>query len=52
MPETEVRSILGDPDKVEVGQLVTLWYYDYPKGGRVRFSSEQHIVEGWTEPEK
>lgn len=52
MTDNDVRSILGDPDKVEVGSLVTLWYYEYPKGGRVRFSSSDHRVEGWTEPEK
>lgn len=52
MTENEVRSILGDPDKVDVGQLVTMWYYDTSKGGRVRFSSGEHRVEGWTEPEK
>jgi len=52
MTDNDVRSILGDPDKVEVGSLVTLWYYEYPKGGRVRFSSGDHRVQGWTEPEK
>ena len=52
MTENDVRSILGDPDKVEVGTLVTLWYYDYPKGGKVRLSSRERQVEGWTEPEK
>jgi hypothetical protein len=32
MTEIDVRSILGDPDKLDVGTLVTLSYYDYPRG--------------------
>jgi nitrogen fixation-related uncharacterized protein len=50
MTENEVRSVLGEPQKIDVGPLLTVWYYDYPRGGTVRLSSSDRRVEGWTEP--
>ena len=52
MTEDDVRSILGKPHKVDAGSFLILWYYDYPGGGSVRFSTSNSLLEAWTEPAK
>jgi hypothetical protein len=51
MTEDDVRSVLGEPQKIDAGPVITIWHYDYPRGGSVRLSSSDHRVEGWREPE-
>jgi len=48
MTESDVRSILGEPDKVNVNVAFTRW--DYPGGGRAQFDSRDGRLEGWSEP--
>lgn len=50
MTETEVRSILGEPHKVDVNPVIVFWYYDFPRGGSVRFDGSSRRLEGWSEP--
>lgn len=47
MAESDVRSILGEPNKVSALRDFTFWHY--PDGGRVQFGSNER-VEGWNEP--
>ncbi len=47
MKMDEVRSLLGEPERVEAGYL-TYWYWDYPVGPKVSFVSEK--LDGWSEP--
>jgi hypothetical protein len=48
MSPDRVREILGEPGKIDEGSALTFWYWGYPAGGEVRFSSGK--VEGWSEP--
>jgi hypothetical protein len=48
MPETEVRSILGDPIKIIKGSR-TLWYYPSIYKGFVSFDQDGNLT-GWNEP--
>lgn len=48
MTESDVRSILGEPNKVDVNVAFTLW--DYPGGGSAQFGSRDGRLQGWSEP--
>jgi hypothetical protein len=48
MTESDVRSILGEPNKIGVNLAFTRW--DYPGGGRAEFGSRDGRLEGWSEP--
>jgi cell division protein FtsB len=50
MSMDQVAELLGQPDKVEAG-YVTFWYYGYPGGGHVRYSSSKKL-DGWSEPSR
>jgi hypothetical protein len=45
----EVTSLLGEPDKIQKFTSFEIWYYGYPGGGSVNFSSNGK-VEAWSEP--
>lgn len=47
MTEADVRTILGEPHKVEVIGFIT-WYYQ--GNGDVRFDRRNGKVVGWSEP--
>ena len=47
MTERDVRSILGEPQKVDSFRSFSVW--SYPRGGTTRFDSEERL-DGWTEP--
>jgi hypothetical protein len=47
MTESDVRSILGEPNKVKAFGSFTVW--EYPAGGRAQFGSNERL-EGWGEP--
>lgn len=49
MTEADVRTILGEPNKVEVVGYIS---WDYPGGGRVRFDRFSGKVQGWSEPDR
>jgi len=49
MSQDEVRSILGEPGKINVSPPVTLWLYPDALGGNVVFD-EKGKVQGWNEP--
>jgi len=49
MTEADVRTILGEPHKVEVIGFIT---WDYPGGGSVRFDRRNGKVQGWSEPDR
>jgi hypothetical protein len=50
MSKSEVREILGEPDKVvEFPGGSTFWHYGYPAGGHVQFD-ESTKTSAWTEP--
>jgi hypothetical protein len=51
MSEADVRSILGEPHKVNVMSSMGVWYYDPPVGGNVHFDGGGK-VEGWSEPRR
>jgi hypothetical protein len=48
MTESNVRSILGEPDKVDVNRAFSRW--EYPGGGYAEFSSRDGLLSGWSEP--
>ncbi len=47
MTGSDVRSILGEPSKVNAFGSFTVW--DYPGGGRAQLDSQEKL-EGWGEP--
>lgn len=47
MTERDVRSILGEPQKVDSFSSFSFW--SYPGGGRAQFGSGERL-EGWNEP--
>jgi hypothetical protein len=50
MSKDDVKSVFGEPDKVEADSTNgDLWYYGYPNGGTVQFDATGH-VEGWRVP--
>lgn len=49
MTMDEVTAILGDPEKVDSGGILTHWYWDYPRGPKVIFN-DSSLVWGWAEP--
>lgn len=51
MTETDVRNILGEPNRVEVIGFIT-WHYDDQGRGVVRFDPRSGKVEGWSEPRR
>ena len=50
MSEGDVEQLLGSPSKVDVYGSYSIWYYDYPSGGHVKFDANRHTVDGWAEP--
>jgi hypothetical protein len=49
MTEDEVRAILGEPEKVEVMSLRTIWTWgDGPEGASLYFDNDK--LAGWSEP--
>jgi hypothetical protein len=46
MSQDEVRSFLGEPQRVDAGPI-TLWHY--PSGGDVHFDNRGALM-GWSEP--
>jgi hypothetical protein len=52
MSQDEIRRVLGEPHRVDVlGPSLTIWYYNYPSGGRVNFNN-RGALEGWSEPRR
>lgn len=51
MTEADVRTILGEPHRVEVIGFIT-WYYDAQERGVVRFDPRSGKVQGWSEPRR
>ena len=50
MSKDDVRSLFGEPTKIDAGSTLDFWYYGiYPNGGQVDFDP-QGRVEGWREP--
>lgn len=50
MTKDQVRSVFGEPDKIETySSIGDNWYYGYPGGATISFS-ERGIVESWSEP--
>jgi outer membrane protein assembly factor BamE (lipoprotein component of BamABCDE complex) len=47
MSKAQVITLLGQPSRVDVNSLFTIWYYE--SFGSVTFSS-RGIVDGWSEP--
>jgi hypothetical protein len=47
MSERDVERLLGSPAKVIVSQFTTYWYYNYPRGGEVKFNFGK--IVGWQE---
>ena len=52
MTMDEVRTLLGEPEKVDAGPYMTYWYWDYPGGAEVSFNSRSGKLEGWSEPRR
>lgn len=52
MTMDEVRTLLGEPDRVDVLGPFTTWQWDYPTGGRVSFDSESGRLNSWSEPSR
>ena len=50
MSMAEVRSLLGEPEKVDAGMVLIYWYWDYPGGGNVIFDARTNKLNGWSEP--
>jgi hypothetical protein len=50
MTEDDVRSILGEPQKVVVLFATVYWHWNYPGGPSVDFDKENRRVGGWSEP--
>ena len=48
MTESDVRSILGDPHKVDANPIVIRW--DYSGGGSAEFEVRDGRLRGWREP--
>jgi len=48
MTQGDVRSVLGEPSKVESNVAFTLW--EYPGGGSAQFGSRDERLQGWSEP--
>jgi hypothetical protein len=49
MTTTQVRAIIGEPDKVEAGSSMTIWTWGkFPDYATVRFDDDK--LDGWTEP--
>ena len=49
MTQAEVKSILGEPGKIDAGSVISFWYYPDILGGNVTFDGSER-VEGWREP--
>lgn len=49
MSEGDVQRLLGSPSKVDAFGSFTIWHYDYPFGGEVKFDRGSR-VNGWHEP--
>lgn len=50
MTKAEVRTLFGEPDKIEVyGAIGDVWHFGYPAGGTVRFNT-RGAVDSWAEP--
>lgn len=47
MTQADVRSIVGEPDSVDVFPSFSFW--SYRNGGKIQFGRESR-VEGWSEP--
>lgn len=50
MTAGEVRGLLGEPNRVEAGILLTYWYY--ANNSHVLFDAKTMKVDGWTEPQR
>lgn len=50
MTESEVRSVIGEPHKVDVNQFSITWYWNYPRGPRVQFRTNDRRLDEWSEP--
>ena len=50
MSEGDVEQLLGSPSKIDMLGPISIWYYDYPLGGDVKFDSDKHTVTAWSEP--
>jgi len=48
MTEDQVRSLLGEPRKVDVGAVLVFWYYG--NSSNVNFDTDSKRVSGWGEP--
>ena len=48
MSKSQVRTLLGEPDKVDASPYLDTWYWGYPAGGYVHFDEDG--VYGWSEP--
>jgi|SRR5690625_942453 len=51
MTMEQVVELLGEPEKVDAGSIITFWYWGYPSGGRVQFDSANRL-NGWSEPSR
>lgn len=52
MTTSQVREILGEPEKIDAGGVLTFWYWDYPGGPSVQFYSDSGRLYGWSEPSR
>ncbi len=50
MPDSEVQSIIGEPQKVDVNQFFITWYWNYPTGPSARFTTNDRRLDAWSEP--
>ncbi len=50
MSMDDVRNLLGEPEKVNVGPGLIFWYWQYPGGPSVHFDANSKKADGWSEP--
>lgn len=48
MKDSDVRSILGEPHKVDTFSTFSIWHY--PGGGSANFGGRDGRLDGWSEP--
>ena len=48
----EITPIIGYPQKVDSGEYITVWHYDYPGGGKIYLDKNNQLSEWDVPPDK
>jgi hypothetical protein len=51
MTKNQVQRLLGEPDTIQGGAILTYWYYSKSRTGGPRVTFDPERVYGWNEPE-